>query len=110
MITTNELRIGNIVDCKINGLTERRSITAIGSQDNVYFGDITYTVDSVYPIPLTAALLEACGFKKNEDLRYSNIWYFIKDRFTITQLRHGWQVSYGLYDSIAIIWEGVLFV
>lgn len=97
MLQANELRLGNWVHIIDDDINDPVKVTI------PYLEMCTTTPEKFNPIPLTPQLLEKSRFVKHEELRYSNIFYFKKDAFIITQLRDTWEVSYGLYGSIAII-------
>ena len=66
-MNANELRLGNLVRSKYNGISK---VDQIGSSINSeYVGgrslDGNYWENSCLPIPLTAEWLEAFGFKEN---------------------------------------------
>ena len=97
MLQANEVRLGNWVHVMDDDINDPVKVTMH------YLEKCDSTPEKFNPIPLTPELLEQCGFVKHEELRYSNVFYFKRDAFIITQLRDTWEVSYGLYGSIAII-------
>ena len=97
MVQANELRLGNWVHLIDDDINDPIKITL------PYLEICNQTPEKFNPIPLTPELLEKCGFEKNEELRYSNVAYFKKKDFTITQVRDSWEVSYGLFGSMALI-------
>src|SRR5690606_5107604 len=75
MIQANELRIGNIVMSKINGISK---VEQIGSSINPeYVGgrslEGNYWENSYLPIPLTEEILLKIGFVKDTETSYR--WY-----------------------------------
>lgn len=64
MISENELRIGNWVEC--NGIRFQITGTHLSAMQ------VDPSTKEIFPISLTPEILEKCGFKKVGDDRWSN--------------------------------------
>lgn len=82
MIPVKELRIGNYVNHKTEGLSR---VTEIESHENqigvtpLSFNNYVFMCAEIKPIPLTSEILEKCGFKKDKDGIYLflNVLYWL---------------------------------
>lgn len=97
MIKISELRLGNWVHYRDDDINDPIKISF------PYLEKCNLTPEKFHSIPVTPDILEKSGFAKNEDLRYSNVVFFKKNNFIITQVRDIWEISYGMYGNVALI-------